>query len=139
MYEKAFAGQAGIAKLPFNSADRKNAYWWYPIILDIDKLNIEAPEFLKRLQAKKVPCYGIQWPEAYEEKAYREKQGFGSANFPFQSTEYTRESLDYTKILCPVAKLLRAKTICLFLHPTWEKEHIQYCIDKVMEVLAAAR
>jgi len=135
MYEKAFEGKAGIAKLPFNSEERKNAYWWYPIILDNEKLSVDAPEFLKLLQAKKVPCYGIQWPEAYEEKAYREKQGFGSDNFPFNSKEYTREGLDYTNVLCPVAKSLRAKTVCLFLHPTWEKEHIQYCIDKFLEVL----
>ncbi|MCL1895945.1 MAG: DegT/DnrJ/EryC1/StrS family aminotransferase, partial [Clostridiales bacterium] len=128
MYEEAFAGKAGIGKLPFNSGDRKNAYWWYPIILDTDALSVEAPEFLKLLQAKKVPCYGIQWPEAYEEQAYKEKQAFGAANFPFGSKEYTREGLDYTKDLCPVAKSLRARTVCLFLHPTWEKEHIQYCI-----------
>ena len=135
MYDSAFAGLTGIGKLPYNSGDRKNAYWWYPIILDTDKLDVEAPEFLKKLQAKKVPCYGIQWPEAYEEKAYREKQGFGSANFPFMSKEYTREGLDYSNIICPTAKSLRARTVCLFLHPSWEKEHIQYCIDKFLEVL----
>ena len=135
MYEEAFTGLAGIGKLPYNSEDRKNAYWWYPIILDVEKITVEAPEFLKKLQAKKVPCYGIQWPEAYEEKAYREKQGFGKDNFPFFSKEYTREDLDYTKEVCPVAKSLRAKTVCLFLHPTWEPIHIQYCIDNFKEVL----
>ena len=135
MYEGAFAGQAGIGKLPFNSGDRKNAYWWYPIILDTDSLSVEAPEFLKLLQAKKVPCYGIQWPEAYEEKAYREKKGFGKDDFPFYSKEYTRADLDYTKETCSVAKSLRAKTVCLFLHPSWEPAHIRYCIDKFLEVL----
>jgi len=135
MYDKAFEGRNGISKLPYNSAERKNAYWWYPIILDTGKLTVEAPEFLRLLQAKKVPCYGIMWPEAYEERAYREKKGFGSNDFPFFSKEYTREDLDYTKDLCPVAKSLRARTLSLFLHPTWEKEHIQYCIDKFNEVL----
>ena len=135
MYDKAFEGKPGIGKLPLNNEDRKNAYWWYPIILDIDKLNVEAPEFLRLLQAKKAPCYGIQWPEAYEEQAYREKQGFGLVNFPFNSKEYTREDLAYTSNLCPQAKSLRAKTICLFLHPSWERENIQFCIEKFTEVL----
>jgi len=135
MYDGAFEGKAGVGKLPFNSADRKNAYWWYPIILDTDALSVEAPEFLKLLQAKKVPCYGIQWPEAYEEKAYRERKGFGKDDFPFNSKEYTREGLDYTKDLCPVAKSLRARTVNLFLHPSWDAVHIQYCIDKFLEVL----
>jgi len=135
MYDQAFDGIAGIGRLPFNSAERKNGYWWYPIILDIGKLSVDAPEFLKILQAKKVPCYGIQWPEAYEEKAYREKKGFGKSDFPFFSKEYTREGLDYSNDVCPAAKSLRAKTVCLFLHPTWEKEHIRFCIDRFIETL----
>ncbi len=138
MYTDAFSGKVGIRKLPHDSAERKNAFWWYPILLDLDKLSIEAPEFLKRLQAKKVPCYGIQWPEAYEEQAYREKNGFGKAKFPFFSKEYTREGLDYTNAVCPVARSLRSRTVCLFLHPTWEAAHIQYCIDNFLDVLNGA-
>ncbi len=134
MYTDAFSGCDAVRKLPYDSAERKNAYWWYPIILDTDKLKVEAPEFLKRLQAKKVPCYGIQWPEAYEEKAYKEMNGFGTAKFPFHSKEYTREGLDYNNVVCPVAQSLRARTVCMFLHPTWEKEHIQYCIDNFLAV-----
>ncbi len=137
MYDEAFAGAEGILKLPYNDGDRKNAYWWYPILLDTDKLSAEAPKILKDLQAEKVPCYGIQWPEAYEEIAYKEKNGFGSAKFPFYSKEYTREDLDYTKQVCPVAKSLRAKTLCLFLHPTWEHAHIEYCIRGLKKVIRA--
>jgi len=62
MYDEAFAGLAGIAKLPCNTAERKNSYWWYPINLDIDKLDCDATKFCKALQAKNIPCYGIQWP-----------------------------------------------------------------------------
>ena len=47
MYDEAFGGLKGVKKLPYNDADRVNAYWWYPIILDTDVLKIEAPEFLK--------------------------------------------------------------------------------------------
>lgn len=136
MYDEAFSGMDGIYKLPYNDADRKNAYWWYPILLDLDRLKVEAPDVLHQLHDLKVPCYGIQWPEAYEEIAYREQNGFGSDKFPFHSKEYTREGLDYSKQICPVAKSLRAKTVCLFLHPSWEKEHIDYCIAGLTKVIA---
>ncbi|MEI6100963.1 MAG: DegT/DnrJ/EryC1/StrS family aminotransferase [Eubacteriales bacterium] len=136
MYDEAFAGQKGIEALPYNDADRKNAYWWYPILLDTDHLTLDAPAVLKKLHDIKVPCYGIQWPEAYEELAYKEKNGFGSVQFPFYSKEYTREDLDYNKQVCPVAKSLRAKTVCLFLHPTWEEKHIRYCIEGLKKVLS---
>ena len=137
MYDEAFSGLRGVKKLPYNDADRVNAYWWYPIILDTDVLDITAPEFLKEMQAEKIPCYGIQWPEAYEELAYKEKNGFGEAKFPFMSKEYSDQSIDYTKELCPVAKGLRAKTVNLFLHPSWEEIHIERCIDVFKQVIAA--
>ncbi|MGI6114192.1 MAG: DegT/DnrJ/EryC1/StrS family aminotransferase, partial [Mahellales bacterium] len=135
MYDQAFEGLDGIKKLPYNSSERKNAYWWYPIILDIDRLDVKADKFIKDLVARGVPCYGIQWPEAYEETAYKELRGFGTAQFPFKSIEYTDGNIDYTKDLCPNARRLRDCTFSLFLHPSWDEVHIQYCIDNVKDLL----
>ena len=67
--------------------------------------------------------------------AYKEKNGFGEAKFPFMSTEYSDQSIDYTKEVCPVAKGLRARTVNLFLHPSWEEVHIERCIDVFKQVL----
>jgi dTDP-4-amino-4,6-dideoxygalactose transaminase len=137
IYDKAFAGVKGVKALPVDTAERKNAYWWYPMQIDIDKLDIKASEFLKELQALNVPCYGIQWPEAYAEKAYKMHNGFGTAKFPFESKEYADpEQVKYENSLCPVAKKLRDYTVCLFLHPSWEEVHIQKCIDGFMQVLS---
>lgn len=137
MYDEAFAGVKGIAKLPYNDADRQNSYWWYPITLDLDALDCKAQDVLKELAGMKIPCYGIQWPEAYEEKAYQEHGGFGSCNFPFESEEYTDpKSVDYKNVVCPRAKSLRDRTVCLFLHPSWEETHIERCINGLKTVLA---
>ncbi len=136
MYDAAFAGLKGIARLPLNTGERKNSYWWYPVTLDLDALTIDAPVFVKKLVAMKIPCYGIQWPEAYEEKAYKELNGFGTVKFPFNSKEYTRENISYENDVCPVAKSLRARTVNLFLHPTWERAHIERVIAAVKQVLA---
>ena len=138
MYDEAFAGLKGIKKLPVNTAERKNAYWWYPMLVDLDVLDCDAPTIVKELGAAGIPCYGIQWPEAYEEKAYREHGGFGTAKFPFESKEYADEkSVQYDKVFCKNANALRQQTVCLFLHPTWEEVHIERCIDGFKKVLAA--
>jgi len=136
MYDEAFAGLPGIKKLPYNSTERKNSYWWYPIILDTDRLNCKADAFIKALLAEDIPCYGIQWPEAYEERAYKELNGFGTARFPFKSAEYTDpRSVEYGKTVCPVAKSLRDRTLSLFLHPSWEEAHIRKCIAGFKKVM----
>ncbi|MDR3644909.1 MAG: DegT/DnrJ/EryC1/StrS family aminotransferase [Clostridia bacterium] len=137
MYDKAFAGLTGVKALPVNTPERKNAYWWYPMLLDIDRLDCKAPDFLHDLAALNIPCYGIQWPEAYEEKAYKDHNGFGSAKFPFESAEYTDpESVKYSETLCATANHLRDLTVCLFLHPSWEECHIERCIEGFKATLA---
>jgi dTDP-4-amino-4,6-dideoxygalactose transaminase len=136
MYDEAFRNLKGIKALPLNTGERQNAYWWYPFQIDTAVLDLDAAGFCKELLARKIPCYGILWPEAYEEMAYIEQNGFGSAKFPFGSSEYGNpEELDYTKVVCKVARSLRTTTVSLFLHPTWEPVHIQACIDGVKAVL----
>ncbi len=137
IYDKAFRELRGIESIPYNTEERKNAYWWYPVLLDLEVINIDADKFCDELTARDIPCYGIQWPEAYEEQAFKELNGFGSARFPFGSTEYGNpDTLDYTGVLCPVARGLRAKTVNLFLHPSWEPYHIERCIDAVKNILS---
>lgn len=138
IYDKAFAGVKGIKKLPVNTAERKNAYWWYPMLVDLDVLDCDAPTIVKELGASGIPCYGIQWPEVYEEKAYTEHGGFGSVKFLFEAKKYTDpKAVEYDKVFCKNANALRSQTVCLFLHPTWEEVHIERCIEGFKKVLAA--
>jgi len=137
MYDKALDGLKGIKAIPVNTAERKNAYWWYPILLDLDVVDITAKEFIKELIGMGIPCSGILWPESYLEQAYQEGVGFGDAHFPFKSKEYTNPAtVDYSKVVCPVARSLRDQTVSLFLHPSWEKCHIEKVIDGIKAVIA---
>ncbi|MBC8452425.1 MAG: DegT/DnrJ/EryC1/StrS family aminotransferase [Spirochaetes bacterium] len=136
LYDEAFRGVPGIKKIPVNTEDRKNSYWWYPLLIDTEVLKIKAPEFCSLLTDMDIPCYGIQWPEAYEERAYRELRGFGTAQFPFISEEFTNpESVNYSELFCPTAHQLRNETVSLFLHPTWEPVHIERCIEGVLKIV----
>jgi dTDP-4-amino-4,6-dideoxygalactose transaminase len=137
MYDEAFTGLPGIKAVAYTSEERRNSYWWYPILLDLSVVDISAKEFIKELIGMGIPCSGILWPESYLEQAYQEGVGFGTAQFPFKSKEYTDPAtVDYYKVICPVAKSLRDQTVSLFLHPSWEKSHIEKVIDGVKTVIA---
>ena len=137
MYDKAFTDLKGIKAIPLNTDERKNSYWWYPILIDLDVVDIPAKDFIKELIGMGIPCSGILWPESYLEQAYQNGVGFGDAQFPFKSKEYTDpKTVDYSNVVCPVARSLRDQTVSLFLHPTWEKEHIEKVIAAVKAVIA---
>ena len=103
-----------------------------PILIDTKVLDITAKEFIKELIGIGIPCSGILWPEAYKERAYAEGIGFGTAQFPFKSKEYTDpKAVEYAKNDCPVAASLRDQTVSLFLHPSWEPCHIERVIAGV--------
>lgn len=136
MYDDAFKGLKGIKSVPLNTEERKNAYWMYPVVLDLEALDADALSIFQELKDLGIPVSKIQWPEAYKEKSYLQHNGFGSAKFPFESKEYTRESaVDYKNTFCPVANSLINKTLSLYLHPTWRESDIEICIEYVRKVI----
>lgn len=136
LYDEIFNGVDIIYKLPLNNEERENAYWLYPIVFDLEKLDCTAERILDELKIIGVPSFKIQWPEAYGEKVYRELRGFGSADFPFKSKEYTSPaSIKYNDVMCETARSLLTRTISLYLHPSWEEKHIRYCADKLINLL----
>ncbi len=140
MYDELLGGVPQIAHLPYNSRERQNSYWLYPIIFDLAKLNCNAETILKDLKARGVPAFKIQWPEAYGERVYRDLRGFGTANFPFRSQEYTSPaSVRYGDVVCPTARSLLPRTISLYLHPNWQEQHVQFCAQHLTDVLAQHR
>ncbi|VUS41003.1 DegT/DnrJ/EryC1/StrS family aminotransferase [Klebsiella grimontii] len=136
IYDEAFIDMPEILSIPFNSPDRENAYWLYPLVLNRDEFPIDATVVLSELKKEGIPSFKIQWPEAYGEKVYRELNGFGSVDFPFKSKEYTSpDSVNYKNVVCETARSLLPITFSLYLHPTWEERHILKCISGVKSVI----
>ncbi len=136
LYDELLGNVKQIAHLPYNSRERQNGYWLYPLVFDLSTLDCGAETILKDLKERQVPAFKIQWPEAYGERVYRELRGFGSANFPFRSKEYTNPaSVSYRDVVCPTARSLLPRTISLYLHPSWEEKHIRYCAEQLVQVL----
>jgi len=122
-YDHAFSQLYGVKALPFNSADRMNAYWKYPLQLDPEKLSTSCGELRAALAAEGIPECGAQWPQSYEEPVFAAGQGTAAP----------------ARGRCPTAEALRDRTIVLSLHPSWERSHIEVCIAAVKKVLRVFR
>ena len=117
IYDHAFGQLPGVLALPLNTPARRNAYWKYPLQLDREKLSCDVEEIRSAIVAEGVPESGIPWPESYNEPIFKER----------------------AVCRCPNAEALRARTVVLPLHPTWEKSHAEVCVAAVKKVLRVYR
>jgi hypothetical protein len=86
-----------VLHLPIDTPKRRNGWYVFPITLDIDRMNCDIKQFVAALGAEGAPCWRVFWPQCHTEKAFQEHCGFGRANFPFRSREYTTPaSADYS-------------------------------------------
>ncbi len=132
MLIEAFKDHPLVMHSPVDTEDRQNAFWWAPFVLDIDKLKCDIKDFIKAVAAEGVPVYSVLWPEMYREKAYVERNGFGSLNYPFDDPNARK--IDYSKVECKKAKWMTDRTISFFTHPVYSEQHIQACIDAFKKV-----
>jgi dTDP-4-amino-4,6-dideoxygalactose transaminase len=117
MYDHAFSHLPGVRALPFCTPERRNAYWKYPLQLDLEKLTCTGEEFRKALVAEGIPDCGGVPPESYQEPLFAARAG----------------------VCCPNAERLRARTVVLGLPPTWDKSHVDLCIAAVKKLLRVYR
>ena len=133
-YDHAFSQLAGIRSLPFNSAERRCAYWKYPLQLDLDRLAAPIGELRAALAAEGIPDAGSAWPESYDEPVFRDRAAGAGASVGATGAAGVAPSP-----CCPNAEAVRGRTLVLALHPTWERGHIDACISAVKKVLRAYR
>ena len=126
-----------IVALPPNSEEVQNAYWLYPIVLDIEQLACDIDQFTKALEAEGIPCGNVQWPQGYKEKAFTEHNGFGEKKYPFESPDTRREAVDYENVFCPNAADMETKCFWVPVHPTYESEHVKLIAAGIKKVVAA--
>ena len=94
-------GEEYIMALPIDTEERENAYWQYPIILDTDRLTVDARDFFQAVGAEGVPAGPVMWPQSYKEACYRNHVGFGRLMYPFRDPNVRAEAVDYINTFCP--------------------------------------
>jgi dTDP-4-amino-4,6-dideoxygalactose transaminase len=135
MIIEALKGNPLVLHVPPDTQERKNAYWWCPLVIDVDKLACSAKDFVAAINAEGVPAYTVQWPEMYREEAYLMRKGFGSANYPFEDPKARR--IDYATVNCPTAHWLTDRTISFFTHPVYTEKHVELMIGAFNKVASA--
>ncbi len=118
-------GEDYILALPIDTEERKNAYWLYPIILDTDRLTVEARDFFQAVSAEGVPAGPVQWPQGYKEKCYSEHKGFGRFGYPFGDPNARPEAVDYASVHCENAAWAEERTFFVPVHPTYEEQDMR--------------
>lgn len=124
-----------VLHMPPDTEERKNAFWWCPLVIDVDKLKCTTKDFVAAVNAEGVPAYTVLWPEMYKEDAYVLRKGFGAANYPFDDPK--ARAIDYAAVKCPTAHWLTDRTISFFTHPVYTEQHVQWMIDAFNKVAAA--
>jgi dTDP-4-amino-4,6-dideoxygalactose transaminase len=126
-----------IIRLPIHEPERLNGFWMFPVVVDIDQLTTDIKGLRTAIDAEGVPICGVQWPQSYKEKAYREHRGFGGSKFPFDYPGVRPEAVDYEKTYCPNAAWVEQRCFFVPVHPTYEPKHIEMLGNAIKKVIAA--
>lgn len=127
-----------IQTLPVHNSEKKNGFYVYPIVLNLDALTCDKATFLEAVIAEGVYAWKEFWPQSYQEKAFIEHNGFGKSKFPFESKEYTDpKAVEYDKVFCPNCAWLEERTFVVHIWPTIKDEHARLIARAINKVAAA--
>ena len=129
----------GILHLPLDTEERRNSYWLYPIIVDIDKFKVDIAELWHAIAAEGVPAGPVLWPQMYKEAAFRECRGFGRLDYPFKDPNTRPEAVDYKNVHCANAAWIEERTFFVPVHPVYEIKHMELIVKAIKKVFAALR
>jgi len=128
-YDHAFAQLPGVKALPLNTDARRNAYWIYPLQLDLERLTCGVEQVRAALAAEGIPLPPATGRESCDEPV------FAGPVAPKDGSAAPAAAPSR----CPNAERLLARTLGLYLHPTWERAHIDLVAAAVKKVLRAFR
>jgi len=126
-----------IQRLPIHTAERRNGFWMFPIIVNTDALSTDIKGVTAALAAEGIPCGPVMWPQCYKEKAYQLKRGFGKLGYPFGDPNARPEAVDYSRTFCPNAAEVETRCFFVPVHPTYEERHVDMMARAILKVLAA--
>jgi dTDP-4-amino-4,6-dideoxygalactose transaminase len=130
----------GVLTLPVHTEEKVNGFYVFPVVLDLERLTASKTRILEAMTAEGLPVWREFWPQCYKERAFTEHNGFGSANFPFESQEYTDPaSVRYGEVNCPNAAWLEERTFIVHCYPTLEEEHMRLIARGIRKVLERYR
>jgi len=135
---KRLAGVKQIKHLPLDTQERRNAYWMFPLVVDIEQLGGKTiGEVVKAIEKEGVPAGPVMWPQCYKERAYQQHNGFGRLKYPFEDPNARKEAVQYDTVHCPNAAWLEERTLFVPCHPVYEIKHMELIGAAIEKVLTA--
>ena len=126
-----------VIKLPVHNDEIQNAFWLFPIIINIDAMDCDIKQFGAALTAEGILNGPVQWPQGYKEKCYAEHNCFGPLQYPFEAPYARPEAVDYKNWYCPNAAWVEERCFFVPPHPTYELEHMKLIADGIEKVIEA--
>lgn len=112
--------------------ESEHAFYCYYVTLNLEQLTCTRDEFVQAVQAEGVRAARGTSAELYLEPVYQQRVGYGKTHAPFAA-------VDYTRVECPQAQDIGARSFRLEVYPTLLKEDLDDVLDAIRKVAAAFR
>ena len=127
-------GLTGL-RLPLIKSDCTHAYYVYPMVIDVDRLNVSRQSIFSALEAEGVIGLAQGYANLHLLPMYQQKIAYGSKGFPWTS-DICKRNVNYSKGICPVSEELHDKNflgfeMCLHLLNNSEVDMIVHAFRKV--------
>jgi dTDP-4-amino-4,6-dideoxygalactose transaminase len=127
-----------IRFMPIDTPERRNGYFVLAFSLNMEMMTCDIQQFVAAAGAEGAPCWKVFWPQCHTERAFTERNAFGSNGFPFTSKEYTDpESVAYDRVDVPNARWHEKSTFTCFAYPTFTESDMEQIADAVIKVIKA--
>lgn len=111
--------------LPPDSADKKHAYWFFPLLIYTKKLNVDGPTFIRALKAEGIPVNeGYMNKPLYMYDVLRLQRTYGNSHCPFHCP-HTTHQIKYQEGLCPHAEYSLQRLVLIFLNEFYTENDVE--------------
>lgn len=128
-------GLEGIS-IPTVRDNSTHVYYRYALKIDLDKIKIKAPLFVKALNAEGMDFYVSYMKPLYLQPLYQNQIGYGDKGCPFKCPLYKGE-ISYQRGICPNAEMLEDIIISTeIIRPpqtTEDMDEIVMAIEKIID------
>lgn len=122
--------------IPKVSGNSTHVYYRYALKIDLDKIKIKAPLFVKALNAEGMDFYVSYMKPLYLQPLYQNQIGYGDKGCPFKCPFYQGQ-INYQRGICPNAEMLENIVISTEIvrppQTTKEMSEIAAAIKKVID------
>jgi perosamine synthetase len=89
--------------LPYVMPDATHAFYVYPFLLDVEKLEVPRARIIQALQAEGITGLANGYQNVHLLPMFQKKIAYGSQGFPW-SSDICHRQVSYAKGICPVAE-----------------------------------